>query len=201
MFSKLWYDLLCDVCAMTMLFVCLGICNTIRSYRTCILDVVGGWPNGGGGGGGRIAMYYTGDHHYNGQLLTHGGRGNGHHGGAGTMYLAQVSGTAVSNTLTVDNGRLTSSERIAEVEKLDLAGNGVSKHNMSFTTYSGLHFSTTGPVYTYGYLYTLYRSFFFIRSGAQNTYYQSPQKQAIITVELPFLMYIDHIIIYPLCDR
>ena len=186
-------------------FNCLGKCNKIMSCEINMLLFAGGWPNGGGGGGGRIAVYYTGDHHYNGQLLTHGGRGNGHHGGAGTMYLAQVSDNAVSDTLTVDNAHLTSSERIAEVEKLDLSGNGVTPNSMSFTTYSGLHFTTTGPVYSYysSNLHRLYRSFVFIRSGAQNKeqYYRSPQKEATITVELPFLTYIDHVLIYPHCSE
>ena len=151
-------------------------------------------------------MYYTGDHYYNGQLLTHGGRGNGHHGGAGTMYLAQVSDTAaVKRTLTVDNARLTSSERIAEVEKLDLAGNYVSATSTSFMTYGGLHLSTTGPVFCYycvNYVHR-YRSFFFIRSGVNKNdeYYRSAQKQATIEVELPFLTYIDHVVVYPHCDE
>ena len=177
------------------------------SRKSNILHVAGGWPNGGGGGGGRIAVYYTGDHYYNGQLLTHGGTGNGHHGGAGTMYLAQVSDTAaVRRTLTVDNARLTSSERIAEVERLDLAGNDVSASSTSFTTYGGLRLSTTGPVFCYdcGYYSTSrYRSFFFIRSGVNKNheYYRSAQKQATIEVELPFLTYIDHVVVYPHCEE
>ena len=151
-------------------------------------------------------MYYTGDHYYNGQLLTHGGRGNGNYGGAGTMYLAQVSDTAaVRRTLTVDNARLTSSERIAEVERLDLAGNDVSASSTSFTTYGGLRLSTTGPVYVrFGSFHRpIYRPFFSIRSGAQNReqYYCSPQKQATIKVELPCLVFVDHVVIYPLCNR
>ena len=162
--------------------------------------IAGGWPSGGGGGGGRIAVHYTGDHHYTGQLLTHGGRGNEHHGGAGTMYLAQVSDTTVSSTLTVDNAHLTSNERITEFEKLDLSGNSVSSNSMSFLTYSGVKISTTGPVYKYySYPYYRYKSFYFIRSGAQ--YYRSPQKTATITVELPFLIYVDRIVIYPYCSR
>ena len=151
-------------------------------------------------------MYYTGDHYYNGQLLIHGGRGNGNHGGAGTMYLAQVRRTAaVKCTLAVDNARLTSSERIAEVERLDLAGNVVSAISTSFTTYGGLRLSTTGPVYVRYDRYhrpVIYRPFYSIRSGAQHReqYYCSPQKQATIKIELPFLIFVDHVVVYPLCD-
>ena len=179
-------------------------------YMSCksnILHIAGGSPNGGGGGGGRIAVYYTGDHYYNGQLLTHGGRGNGHHGGTGTMYLAQVRGTAaVRRTLTVDNARLTSSERIAEVERLDLAGNVVSANSMSFTTYGGLRFTTNGTVFCYDCVYYnhhRYQSFFFIRSGVNkpDEYYRSTKNQATIEVELPFLTYIDHVDVYPHCEE
>ena len=187
------------------LCICLGICDTNIACKTTILHTTGGGSNGGGGGGGRIAVHYTGDHYYNGQLLTHGGQGNENHGGPGTMYLAQVSGTVVRGSLTLDNARLTTSQRIGEVEKLDLAGRGVSASSTSFTTYSGIHLTTTGAVYGYYFHYydRRYRSFYYIRSGGNKNsqYYQSAQKQATITVELPFLTYIDHIVVYPHCDR
>ena len=183
-----------------------NVCDTNIACKIIILHMTGGGSHGGGGGGGRIAVHYTGDHYYNGQLLTHGGQGNENHGGPGTMYLAQVSGSVVRSSLTLDNAHLTTSQRIGEVEKLDLASRGVSASSTSFTTYSGIHLTTTGAVYCYYNCYYYnrrYRSFHYIRSGENKNsqYYQSAQKQATITVELPFLVYIDHVIVYPHCDR
>ena len=131
----------------------------------------------------------------------HGGYGVPQYGGAGTVYLATVNGTETTHdTLITDNADHTASQRINEVQKLTLDGDGVSQTATSFPTYSGMTVSTNGTVYAYSCgLYTCYRSFDHLRGDSE--YFQSANHDATITIALPFVTYIDHITIYPQCSR
>jgi len=131
----------------------------------------------------------------------HGGYGTPQYGGAGTVYLATVNGTETTyDTLITDNAGHTSCQRINEVQKLTLDGDGVSGSATSFPTYSGMTVSTNGTVSSYSCgIHTCYRSLHYLRGDS--AYFQSANHDATITITLPFVTYIDHITIYPQCSR
>ena len=60
-----------------------------NSYVIPDAQVTGGsgaGNSGGGGGGGRVAIYHTGDNHWTGEYLMHGGYGYQGYAGSGNLF-------------------------------------------------------------------------------------------------------------------
>ena len=118
------------------------------------------------------------------------------YGGSGTLYIEdQTNATSVYKHLTVDNGGYTASDQIQEVEKLDLTKLSLESDTWGFYSYSGIHFnSTTRNTYDYHYLGRL-------TDGSLSSSYYNHVSSVTITVVLPHVLYVDHLRVYPTCQR
>ncbi|CAH1775844.1 unnamed protein product, partial [Owenia fusiformis] len=159
---------------------------------------------GGGGGGGRIALYYKGDNYYIGEYIVHGGSSRDQYGGAGTVFIEdRTTPEEPHRTFISDNAGYSSTERIAEVEKLDTRGYGVDSSSQTYYTYGNVKFTTTGNVYSYWpYVHhQVWFPFYNLVSGAPTDgYYRTTYQNIDIDIEFPYETYVDHVRIYPQCE-
>ncbi|KAL4226615.1 hypothetical protein ACF0H5_014598 [Mactra antiquata] len=179
------------------------------------IEVTGGsgGTSGGGGGGGRAAIYHTGENHFTGDLLMHGGQGPYQYGGAGTFYVESRNVEPYNRHFIMDNADYSISNRIYEVERLNLTGNYYSTTDypdLTFTTHSGIKITTDAlPYYQHQYSYGYYDyyspvyplSYLFSDTAANvNTFYMSSSPSANLTIDLPFTTYVEYLRIYPYCE-
>ncbi|XP_060557569.1 uncharacterized protein LOC132717977, partial [Ruditapes philippinarum] len=178
------------------------------------IEVTGGagGTNGGGGGGGRIAIYHTDQNHFTGKYLVHGGWGTEQYGGPGTVYLESRFVTPAYRHLTVDNNGHSTSNRIYEVERLNLAGNYYTTRNypeMVFHSHNGVNTTTTARPHSVlhsipdaNYYYPTYPLSHLFTPGKANvnTIYMSHAKQATLTIDLPYKTYVEYLQIFPYCE-
>lgn len=151
--------------------------------------------NGGGGGGGRIGIYHTGENHFTGEFLIHGGSGTSGYGGSGTLYLEDQTDAASPNKhLTLDNGGYTASDQIEEVEKIDLTKLSWDSTQFGFYSYNDIHIHTDNSSDDIPNLGLL-------TDGRLSTSYYYPVDDLMITVEIPHLLFVDHVTVYPTCHR
>ncbi|WAR26294.1 hypothetical protein MAR_011998 [Mya arenaria] len=173
-----------------------------------------GGTNGGGGGGGRIAIYHTIENHFTGEYLIYGGKGPYQFGGAGTVYIEDNSVSPAYRHLRTDNGGRTESNRIYEVERLNLTGKYFSTKGWPdtyFQTYSGINVTSDvrpGTYYayqssSYGYLYhTVWplSHMFSDKKANVDKWFMAQGQEATLTFDLPFKTYVEYIMIYPYCN-
>lgn len=171
-----------------------------------VCDISGGSSSrGGGGGGGRIALHYSGDNHYTGSFLVQGGSSASQAGGSGTVYTAHLTGDLITHqVLHLDNAHLTKSERIQEIEKLELSGSGEGSTSQTVTTPGNIVFSIDQPIYEFctPYYSCTYRSLVHVMSGsASDNWLEVSSSTALLTVTLPSVLYIRYLKLYPQCSR
>lgn len=169
-----------------------------------------GGTNGGGGGGGRIAIYHKDLNHFTGDYLIHGGKGVYQYGGAGTIYIESLNVNPAYRHLITDNNKHTTSNRIYEVERLNLTGNYYTNNyypDMFFNTHSGINITTTARPYAYNLLSSGYYSFtrplsylFSDKKANVGTYYMASGSNATLTIDLPFETYVEELRIFPYCN-
>jgi len=169
-----------------------------------------GGNTGGGGGGGRIAIYHRDLNHYTGEYLVHGGNGVYQYGGAGTIYIESQNLNPAYRHFITDNNQHTTSNRIYEVERLNLTGNYYTNTyypEMFFNTHSGVNITTTARPYAYNhnshsyYQTTWPLSYLFSDKEANvGTFYMASGTTATLTLDLPFETYVEYIYVYPYCD-
>ena len=169
------------------------------------VEVTGGEASGhgGGGGGGRVAIYHSGENAWTGIFHMYGGMGLSHTGGSGTVFIEDTQDGGSHKKLMMDNNERTTSQEIQEVVELSLSGATVGVAATEFITYGGVHFSTTGPVYSHiESLFTpYYFSFYYIRDGPAGGHYRTATTEPVITLTFPVTTYVDHIRVFPHCDR
>ena len=88
--------------------------------------------------------------------------------------------------------------------KLDFYLQGTSNWNdNSMWTYSGIHIETTGTPYECRDQYnTLYQfPFYNIRDANSGTYYRTSTSAPVITFTMPYNVWLDHVRVYPHCDK
>ena len=171
------------------------------------LEVKGGDGNsyGGGGGGGRAAIYHSGQNAWTGTYDMNGGSGTQGYAGAGTFYIKDTEKD--EDILIVDNAGNTASNKITEVEELHLGGIDLTDdHNWNtqeIWSYGGVHLSTTGTPYSYHDEHGTEHRFHFhkIRDGPTNSYYRTTNTDPVITITFPTYTYVDHVRVFPHCDR
>lgn len=169
-----------------------------------------GGTYGGGGGGGRIAIYHKDLNHYTGDYLIHGGKGVYQYGGAGTIYIESRNVNPAYRHLITDNNKKTTSNRINEVERLNLTGNYYTNKNypdMFFNTHSGVNITTTARPYAYNYVYSSYYSrtwplsyLFSDHQANTATFYMASAQTATLTMDFPFETYVEYLKVYPYCN-
>ncbi|KAH3816406.1 hypothetical protein DPMN_117922 [Dreissena polymorpha] len=171
-----------------------------------------GGTYGGGGGGGRIAIYHKLQNHFTGEYLVFGGKGPYQYGGSGTVYIEDHSGNATFRHLRLDNSGNTASNRISEVERLNLTGNYFKTSKFPdkyFQTYSGINISSDVNPETYN-AYSSYYWYYFRNTwplshmftdiqADTSTWFMARASQATLTFDLPFKTYVEYIKIYPVC--
>ena len=151
-----------------------------------------------------MAIYHTGHKHYTGTYPTQGGYGQQQYGGAGTVFIEQVSSNTQpqKRTLLIDNNKVTASNRIREVERLPLKYRTQSTDRKEVFTYTGVHIKTTSAglvTHPSRYHYHYHDLNCIIHTCEQDLPYAATHKRAIITLTLPFTTYIDHVRIFPEC--
>lgn len=172
-----------------------------------------GGANSGGGGGGRIAIYHTDFNHFTGEYLVHGGSGAYMYGGAGTVYIESQNVNPHYHHLRTDNGGYSTSNRIYEVERLNLTGNyftTTQAPELTFRTHSGINITTDALPHAihhyssgyYDYYSPVYAlSHMFSDSKANvNQFYMASAQTATLTIDLPFETYVEYLHIYPYCS-
>ena len=166
----------------------------------------------GGGGGGRVAIYHRDNNDFTGEYLVHGGKGTYLYGGAGTVYIEAQNAQPNTHYLLTDNGGYSSSNRIEEVERLNLTGNYFTTNNYperTFHTHSGINITTDAQPYSvhqyngyydyYSHTYPLSHMFSDVSANV-NYFYMSLSQTANLTFDLPFPVYVEYLRIYPYCD-
>lgn len=141
----------------------------------------------------------------------YGGKGAYQHGGAGTFYIESQNVNPYNRHFIMDNGAYSTSNRIYEVERLNLTGNyyTTTKYpEMTFQTHSGINITTDAVPYyqlhSYGsdaYYSPVYPlSYLFSDTYAnKNTFYLSHTRSATLTINFPFKTYVNHLQVYPYC--
>ena len=131
------------------------------------------------------------------------------YGGPGTVYLESHFVTPAHRHLIVDNAGHSSSNRINEVERLDLGGNYYTTRNypeMVFHSHNGVNTSTTARPYSrqyhnyYSPTYPLSHMFSEGKANV-NTIYMSHANKATLTIDLPYKTYVEFLRIYPYCKN
>lgn len=146
-------------------------------------------------------MYYTGSHYFQGEILVSGGYGLDRRGGAGTVYIEDRSNsTQLYRTLMTKTYKDPDSERIHEVEKLDLRGASVAAVATTYYSYGNVSLSTDGPIYYYDTTIRQYSSFYSIMSGTVSDRYRTTRQDPTISITLPFTTFVDHVRVYPNCE-
>jgi len=143
----------------------------------------------------------------------YGGKGPHFHGGAGTVYIEDRSVEPVYRHLRADNGGRSSSNRIAEVERLNLTGNYFSTNTWPdtfFHTHSGVTVTsdvTPAMYYHYSYYFHSYyhtvwplSQMFSDNRANKKAFFMAPSNEATLTFDLPFKTYVEHIRVYPYCS-
>jgi hypothetical protein len=143
----------------------------------------------------------------------YGGKGAYCQGGAGTVYIVNQKTVPHYRHFITDNGGFTKSNRIYEVERLNLTGNYYSTHDlpeMTFHTHSGINVTTSvAPYSRIQYSYSTYNvyaptyplSYLFSDKKANvNTFFMSASQTATLTFNFPFVTYVEYLRIYPYCD-
>ena len=144
----------------------------------------------------------------------YGGKGPYQYGGAGTVYIENRHVDPHYRHFRTDNGGRTSSNRIAEVERLNLTGNYFSTNGWPddyFQTHSGINVSSSvRPAvyhhyssYTYGSLWhTVWPISHLFSDKAANVrqFFMAQASEATLTFDLPFTTYVEYIKIYPYCS-
>lgn len=129
-----------------------------------------------------------------------GGQGPYQHGGAGTVYIESHFVNPHTKHFISDNHGYSSSNRINEVERLNLTG---IKSNYVKTVYmqNGINVTTDAPSYSYyNYWYYLSHLFSDTKANVKNIYLAN-SKEATLTFDLPFKTYIEYLRVYPYCER
>nr|XP_054759184.1 uncharacterized protein LOC129265193 [Lytechinus pictus] len=167
-----------------------------------IIEVRGGSAsNGGAGSGGRGAIYYQ-HSSFTGDYLMQGGMASEQNGAAGTFYLQQntTDGITVYRHLVADNDQQSSTSMVVEEESLTLRGS-FSYGSLSYTSYSGVIVETSHSPYkqssSSSHSYNALSNMFNPVSGAYVTHTTAP---VIVTITLPFTVYVKAIKINPVCS-
>lgn len=140
----------------------------------------------------------------------HGGKGAYQYGGAGTVYIESQNVNPNYRHLITDNSGYTESNRIYEIERLNLTGNYYSTNTYPdtvFNTHSGINVTTTARPYAWYHYHSIYYSrvwplsyLFSDKKANVNTFYMAQGTTATLTFDLPFETYVEYIRVFPYCD-